>query len=93
MEAFPSRVVEFKRLSEESLQMHLITCSMVLMLSMMFGKILTATIMKQVDKSSLRPCLVPNVGMIMVNMQRIGCTKKRISRSSRLKETAVAKER
>lgn len=92
-DAVPSRAVEFKRLSEAFLQMHLITCSMVLMLLMMLGVILTTTIMVQVDKRSFRPCLVPNVGMIILKTQRAGCTKKRVRRRSRLQEMVIAMER
>lgn len=92
-EAVASRAVEFKRLSEEFLQMHLKTCSMVLMLLMMLGVMLITTIMIQVDKRSFRPCLVPNVGMIILKTQRAGCTKKRVRRRSGLKDMAIAMER
>lgn len=66
---------------------------MVLMLLTMLGVMFTTAIMMQVEKRSFRPCLVPKVGMVMLKTQRAGCTKRRVRRRSRLKETAVATER
>lgn len=71
-------LVEFKTLSEECWDIHLMMWKIFWRFLKIFGRMLIAINIKQVDNSSRRPCLVPRVGMIMVKIQRIGWIRTRM---------------